>query len=159
MNSKKIGRMTLLKHCLISATLILSIPIIAELIQSRSIDVIRATQEAFKIGTLDTMDVIFLLPHLTILLIGIWIFGGKLGSSIIDKRKPKFTAAFLAIFKLWVLHIISATILQVFRDGLPRFGWFIGGLFLILIVGIAHGLVDGHFVSREVEKKGKVSVK
>ena len=156
MNSKKIGRVTLFKHCVISAAMILSIPIISQLIQNRSVNILRATREAFKIGSIEVSDIVFLLPHLTILLIGIWFFGGRLGITIIERGKPKFTAAFLAIFKLWILHFMSATILQSISNGrLPTSGWFVGGFFLIVITGMAHGLVDGHFVSREVERKGQ----
>jgi len=154
--SKKIGRLTLLKHCIIFAGVILSIPVIIELIDNKPINIIRAVKEAFKLNSLDRYDAICLIIHLTVLLIGIWFFGGKAGRLIIDQKKSKLIIGFMTIFKLWILHFISATILQVIANDLPLIGWFISGLLLILLVGLIHGLVAGYFLTKEIKRKGQL---
>lgn len=154
--SKQIGRLKLLKHCIIFVGVVLSIPVIIELVDNKSPNIIRAVKEAFKLNTLDSSDAIFILIHLTVLLIGVWLFGGKAGQLIIDQEKSKFIIGFMSIFKLWILHFISGTVLQLIENDLPLTGWFMSGLLLILLVGLIHGLIAGYFLTKEIKRKGQI---
>lgn len=164
--SRKIGRTTLLKYCFFSVALILAIPILIglsyQVFTDEPISVSTFFQNMFKdvVG-----NEIFLLIQIVVLLFGIWSFGGLSGRLIIDKGKSKFKVSVLTIFMLWVLLFVSSALTAAFENtitwGIKGFGsavtgWLIYGLFLFLILGMVHGLTFGYFMGREIKRKGNI---
>ena len=157
--SKNIGRFALLKYYLVFIVIAMSIPVIIELIQWKSTDILAAVVEAFKLRSIDGGEILFLFIHVIVLLIGIWFFGGIAGKAIIEKRKSKFAVSFKAIFKLWMLYFFSASIITVTtKNDQTALNLIINGMVTILhytvIAGVVHGLVAGYFMGKEIERKG-----
>jgi hypothetical protein len=163
--SKKIGRMILLKYCFFSVAIILVIPIFVgffyQIYTNEPISFLTYFQNIFKDAD---GNEIFLLIQVIVTFTGIWFLGGISGQLIIDKQKSKFKVSVLTIFILWVLLFISSTLSSAIENtitwGTKGFesaviGWLIYGLFPYLIFGIIHGLTMGYFMGREIRKKGQ----
>lgn len=161
--SKQIGRQSLLKYCLISLAVILTIPIAIGL----SYQVF--TQEPISIKTFFVNlfndikgNQIFLLVQVLLILTAIWLIGGFAGQLIIDKNYPKKVIGFFTFFALWIFLFLSCAL----TSGLMRFqtwgidgiksstiGWLAYGLFLFLIAGIINGLTIGFLYGNELKEK------
>ena len=105
-SSKNIGRFVLLQHFLLIVGVALVIPIVIELLDSGRLNVRRAISGFYKLQSFNENDTIFLLCQLSLILIGIWFFGGKAGRLITSNKRYKFRTGFLALFKLWGIFII-----------------------------------------------------
>lgn len=166
-NSKKTGRLKLMKYCQFSLTIILGLPILIALFYntftSESLSVSTYFSNLTK-GLLEDFGIFTLL--VVLMTVCVWFVGGLAGKLIIEKDKPKFLVGSLTFFSLWVLMFVCLTLLnaikKLFTSGLSGFesvvsGWLIYGLFIFLIFGILHGLMMGYFYGNELTKAKKTT--
>ena len=161
-NSKKIGRLKLIKYCLISLAIVLGFPILIALFYntftSESLSISTYYSNMTK-GLIDDYDLLAAL--IVLMTVCIWFIGGLTGKLIIEKNKSKFLVGFMTFFSLWMLMFICLTLLNAIKKsftwGFSGFesvvsGWVIYGLFMFLIFGIVHGLTMGYFYGNELKK-------
>ena len=163
--SKKIGRLTLLKYCLISVAVILIIPLVIGLAFQIFTDEQMSIATFFDILLKDLDgNEIFILTQILVIMTGIWLIGGAAGRLIIDKESPSFWVGGLTFFLLWVILFTSSTLTSAIENtmtwGQKGFesavmGWLIHGLFLFLIFGVVHGLAMGYLMGQEMKRKGR----
>jgi hypothetical protein len=161
--SKKIGRLKLMKYCLISLAIILGLPILIALFYNTFTSESLPISTYYSNMTKGLVEDYGLLAALIVLMsFCIWFIGGLTGKLIIEKNKSKFLVGFMTFFSLWMLMFICLTLLNAIKKsftwGFLGFksvvsGWVIYGLFMFLIFGIVHGLTMGYFYGNELKKK------
>ncbi|MFP5470481.1 MAG: hypothetical protein ACLGGV_02710 [Bacteroidia bacterium] len=165
MNSKKIGRVVLLKYCIISLIAIFIIPIIIGIILKIFTNNEISIVAFFENISIDLQDnLLFTIIQFFVTLTLIWLIGGITGKLILDKNKSKFLIGSLAFFTLWIFLFISCAItteiekliLSKYYEFTSGFlGWVYFGLLQFLILGLIHGLIMGYFLGKDIEKRGK----
>lgn len=161
--SKRIGRVVLCKYYVIVVLIGFIVPVIIEMNSRESLDLLQAFKSVYKLNSMSWNEGFTILFQLIILLIGIWLIGGKIGVAIIEKAKHKFGVCFLGVLLIYVLHFVSGSVLLIStsHDQAPInlvINAIVYLLYFSLGIGVIHGLVVSYFMGREIETKGRLSL-
>ena len=146
-----LGRLTLLKHCLLFVGLALAFPIIFEGIDRGHFELGRAIIGFYKINAVESRDLLFGLVLVVLQSLGIWFFGGRAGRLLVREEKSKFGVGFWAMYKLWLVFVFATLVYQV----TPYYGYAQLSVFMALLFGTLHSKLVGYFMDREIARKGR----
>ena len=165
MTVKSIGRLTLLKYCLISVFAILTIFMLTFLTFGDPKTTTVTLDNAVSTLLTDLIDnFLFVCIQTVLLLIQILIIGGLIGELIIKKGKNKFLIGGLTLLTMWLLLFltcaVTAGIMNSIKYGRQGFessflSWTVYGLIPFFVFGLVHGLTTGFFLGRAIKKKGE----
>ena len=165
MTVKSIGRLTLLKYCIISVLAILTIFILTFLIFGDSKTTTVTLDNAISTLMADFLDnSLFVGIQTIVLLIEIVIIGGLIGELIIKRGKNKFLTGGLTLLTMWLLLFLTCAVtggiinsIKYGRQGFESafLSWTVYGLIPFFVFGLIHGLTTGFFLGREIKKRGE----
>lgn len=164
MNAEKLGRISLLKYCMMTVLIALITPLIVGLIFQLFLND-GSTALTFYTNLFQEFTDNYLLIIIQILFLSayVWGAGTTLGRWIILGGKPKYLIGGLCFFGLWLVLFTGTTltdaIINSTRWGTSGFksailGWLRYGLPLFIIYGVLHGLTMGYLLGNEVKNKG-----
>ncbi len=165
MTAEKLGRISLLKYCMITALIILIAPLIVgltfQLFLNDGSSALTFYSNIFREIT-DNYLLIFI--QTLFFAAYVWVAGTVIGRSIILNGKSKYLVGGLSFFVLWLVLFAGTTLTDAIinstrwgKSGFDSaiFGWLRYGLPLFFIYGTLHGLTMGYLLGNEVKNKGR----